>query len=52
VDRWINPDVARIGDTWKIGLFKTRAGGAAEAYQSVTVDAAGRVVGRRAEPSG
>jgi hypothetical protein len=52
VDRWINPDVARIGDTWQIGLFKTRAGGAAEAYQGVTVDAAGHIVGREAEPSG
>jgi hypothetical protein len=52
VDRWINPDVARIGTTWQIGLFKTNADGSAEAYQGVSVDAAGLVVGRRADPSG
>jgi hypothetical protein len=51
-DQWINPDVARIGITWQIGLFKTNADGSAEAYQGVTVDAAGTVVGRRADPSG
>lgn len=44
VDRWINPDVARIGDTWQIGLFKSgAAGGPTETYQGVVIDGAGHV---------
>jgi hypothetical protein len=44
VDRWINPDVARIGDRWQIGLFKSGvAGGPTEAYQGVVIDGAGHV---------
>jgi hypothetical protein len=48
VDRWINPDVARIGDTWQIGLFKSGpAGGASEAYEGVIIDAAGHVAAHK-----
>ena len=51
VDRWINPDVARIGDTWQIGLFKSGVeGGPSEAYQGVIVDGAGHVTGDHVEP--
>jgi hypothetical protein len=47
-DRWVNPDLARIGDTWQVGLFKTRGGGAGQEYLGVVVDASGRVVDHRA----
>jgi hypothetical protein len=43
-DRWVNPDVARIGDSWQIGLFKTRSAGATAEYRGVVVDAAGHVI--------
>ncbi len=43
-NRWINPDVARIGATWQIGLFKRGPGGVSEAYQGVVVDASGQVI--------
>jgi hypothetical protein len=35
-DPVVNPDVARIGDTWQIGLFKTNEARSAEAYQGET----------------
>jgi hypothetical protein len=50
VSRWVNPDVARIGATWQIGLFKSDANGVTEAYQGVIVDATGKVVGHHVEP--
>lgn len=46
-DRWVNPDLARIGDTWQVGLFKTRGGGAAQEYRGVVVDASGRVIAHK-----
>jgi hypothetical protein len=50
LDRWINPDVARIGDAWHIGLFKLGASGATEAYQGVIIDPGGDVSGHHSEP--
>jgi hypothetical protein len=50
LDRWINPDVARIGDAWHIGLFKLGASGATEAYQGVIIDPDGDVSGHHSEP--
>lgn len=47
VDRWINPDIAHIGDTWQVGLFKTDAGGTSELYRGVVIDATGHVISRK-----
>jgi hypothetical protein len=52
VNRWLNPDVARIGNTWQVGLFKTNENGLAVAYQGVIIDGAGQIVGHRGERSG
>jgi hypothetical protein len=47
VDRWINPDIARIGDTWQVGLFKTDADGTSERYRGVVIDATGHVISHK-----
>ena len=47
VARWINPDLAHIGDTWQVGLFKFGADGASEVYRGVVLDASGRVIEHR-----
>ncbi len=47
VDRWINPDIAHLGDTWQVGLFKMDAGGAAEQYRGVVIDATGHVISHK-----
>jgi hypothetical protein len=46
VERWINPDIAHIGDTWQVGLFKMDPGGT-EQYRGVVVDSAGHVISHR-----
>ena len=47
-NRWINPDVARIGETWVIGLFKYRIGSTTDVvYRGVVVDPSGRVTGHK-----
>ena len=47
VDRWINPDIAHIGATWQVGLFKTDPGRSSEEYRGVVIDSTGRVIGHK-----
>jgi hypothetical protein len=48
VDRWINPDIARIGGTWQVGLFKSGApGGPSEAYDGVVIDGTGHITAHK-----
>jgi hypothetical protein len=47
---WVNPSLVSRDGAWAVGLFRTGSVPGATVYGEVTVDAEGRVVGRRFDP--